>query len=199
MSERPAPSPGVRDLDAHSSVELLALAKAGDSSALDVLFTRYLVPLRRWAHGRLPRWVRDIADTEDLVQDTLLQTFKRIELFEPDRSGALEAYLRQAVMNRIRNEFRRSRRREPVAVLDTDAPADAPSPLDEAIGAELRDEYERALARLKPEEREAVVGRIEMDLTYEELADTLGRPTPNAARSAVVRALFRLAEEMGRA
>ena len=38
-----------------------------------------------------------------------------------------------------------------------------------------------------------------MDLTYEELAQTLDRPTPNAARSAVVRALFRLAEHMGRA
>jgi RNA polymerase sigma-70 factor (ECF subfamily) len=194
-SQRP---PGSRDLDAESSVNLLALAKDGDEDALNVLFARYLVPLRRWARGRLPRWARDITDTEDLVQDTLLQTFKRIELFEPERSGALQAYLRQAVMNRICNEFRRSRRRGPAVELDTEAPADDPSPLDEAIGAELLDEYDRALERLKPEEREAIVGRIEMDLTYEELAETMGRPTANAARSAVVRALLRLAEEMGR-
>ena len=199
MSDGPGQAQNPRDLDAHTSVELLALAKDGDQDALGVLFTRYLSPLRGWARGRLPRWVRDIADTDDLVQDALRQTFKRIALFEPDRSGALQAYLRQAVMNRIRDEFRRSRRREPNAVLDTDAAADDPSPLDEAIGAELVADYERALAKLKPEERDAIVGRIEMDLTYEELAETLGRPTPNAARSAVVRALFRLAEHMGRA
>jgi RNA polymerase sigma-70 factor (ECF subfamily) len=86
-----------------------------------------------------------------------------------------------------------------VAALDSNATADGPSPLDEAIGAELIEDYERALARLRPEERDAIVGRIEMDLTYEELAETLGRPTSNAARSAVVRALFKLAEEMRRA
>ncbi len=199
MTVSPASSPGPRDLDAHSSTELLALAKTGDQGALDALFARYLPSLRGWARGRLPRWVRDITDTEDLVQDALLQTFKRIELFEPDRSGALNAYLRQAVMNRIRDEFRRSRRREPGEVLDTDAPAPDPSPLDEAMGAELLDEYEQALERLTPEEREVIVGRIEMELSYEELAETLGRPTANAARSAVVRALRRLAEEMGRA
>ena len=102
-------------------------------------------------------------------------------------------------MNRIRDEFRRSRRREPDEVLDTDAPAPDPSPLDEAMGAELMDDYEQALERLTPEEREVIVGRIEMELSYEELAESLGRPTANAARSAVVRALRRLAEEMGRA
>ena len=186
------------DLDARSSSELLALAREGHESALGVLFTRYVLPLRRWAGGRLPRWARDIADTDDLVQDALLQTYKRVELFEPERSGALQAYLRQAVMNRIRDEFRRRRRREPARVLDSGTPGDGPSPLEDAIGAELADEYDAALARLRPEERDAVVGRIELDLTYEELAEALGRPNANAARSAVVRALARLAVEMGR-
>lgn len=191
-------SPSTRDLDAHSSVELLALAKGGNDVALGVLFERYLVPLRRWTTGRLPRWARDIADTDDLVQDALLQTFKRIDLFEPERSGALQAYLRQAVINRIRDEFRRSRRRQPSKELDPETPADGPSPVEDAIGAELQDEYEAALMRLRPEERDAIVGRIEMDLTYEELAEKLSRPNANAARSAVVRAIERLAEEMGR-
>ena len=198
MSDSPSGEPGPRDLAAFSSIDLLALAKAGNRDAVEVLFERHLKPLRKWASGRLPRWARDIADTQDLVQDTLLQTFRRIELFEPDRAGALQAYLRQAVMNRIRDEFRRTRRRPPAVALDSQAPADDPSPLEEAIGAELIGEYEQALTRLKPEEREAIVGRIEMDLTYEELAETLGRPNANAARSAVVRAIVRLAEEMGR-
>ncbi len=181
-----------------SSINLLDLAKSGDRDALEVLFERYLKPLRTWASGRLPRWARDMADTQDFVQDALLQTFKRIELFEPERAGALQAYLRQAVMNRIRDEYRRTRRRQPVQTLDEQHPAGQPSPLDDAIGAELIGDYESALARLRPEERDAIVGRIEMDLSYEELAETLGRPNANAARSAVVRAIVRLAEEMGR-
>lgn len=181
-----------------ASVDLLALARTGDRDALDILFTRYLVPLKRWASGRLPRWARDIADTQDLVQDTLLNTFKRIELFEPERAGALQAYLRQAVMNRIRDELRRTRGRPAAGVLDSQQPSEVPSPLDEAIGAELMSEYEQALERLRPEDRDAIVGRIELDLGYDELAEKLGKPTANAARSAVVRAVVKLAEEMGR-
>jgi len=57
------------------------------------------------ASGRLPKWARDRANTDELVQKTLIQTFKRIEHFEPRRVGALQAYLRQAVLNRIRNEL----------------------------------------------------------------------------------------------
>jgi RNA polymerase sigma-70 factor (ECF subfamily) len=198
VTNTPAGAPGGRDLTTETSVDLLALVKAGNQDALDVLFTRYLVPLKRWASGRLPQWARDIADTQDLVQDTLLQTFKRIELFEPERAGALQAYLRQAVMNRIRDEFRRANRRQPASPLDSEAPADDSSPLEHAIAAELMGDYDRALARLTPDDRNAIVGRVELDLSYEELAVTLARPNANAARSAVVRAIARLAEEMGR-
>ena len=203
MAETPAPAAapataatGVADLAACSTAELLGLARDGQHEAIDVLFARHLDPLRRWASGRLPRWARDIADTQDLVQDTLLRTFRRIDLFEPDQSGALDRYLRQAVMNRIRDEFRRSRRREFPAPLDSGQAAQAPSPLDEAISAELVGDYEAALARLPTSDRDAIVGRLELDLSYEELAGTLGKPNANAARSAVVRAIVRLAREM---
>ena len=43
---------------------------------LDLLYLRYLAPLRRWARGRLPQWARDMRDTDDLVQDTLLHTLR---------------------------------------------------------------------------------------------------------------------------
>ena len=90
-----------------STFELIERARKGDQDALERLFARHLRPLQRWASGRLPKWARDLADTDDLVQDTLLQTFKRIEDFEPRRVGALQAYLRQAVLNRLRDELRR--------------------------------------------------------------------------------------------
>ena len=53
-----------------------------------------------------------------------------------------------------------------------------------------------ALQRLKPAEREAIVARVELQLTYEELAVALDKPSKDAARMAVARALLRLAMEM---
>ena len=93
-----------------TTVELVARAKQGDRSAVEQLFDRHRAPLRRWARGRLPHWARDLADTDDLVQEALIQTFKRIEDFEARGSGALQAYLRQALLNRLRDELRRRAR-----------------------------------------------------------------------------------------
>ena len=178
--------------------DLLDRAHAGDQAALNELFERHLPMLRRWTHGRLPRWARDVADTADLVQDTLLETLKQLDRFEHRGNGALQAYLRQAVMNRIRNEFRKRAIRGVASTLDSRMPDEASSPLEAAIGQELLDEYDAALKRLRPEERDAVVSRVEFDLSYVELADVLDKPSPDAARMAVVRALVRLAEEMNR-
>jgi RNA polymerase sigma factor (sigma-70 family) len=183
-----------RDLD--STFHLIERARAGDQEALERLFARHLKPLQRWARGRLPKWARDLADTDDLVQDTLLQTFKRIGDFEPRRVGALQAYLRQAVLNRLRDELRRKGRQPHATDLDGLEADGTQSPLEEAIGREAVERYERALARLRPEEREAIIARVEMDYSYEELAGALGKPTPDAARKAAQRALVRLAEEM---
>ena len=72
----------------------------------------------------------------------------------------------------------------------------APSPLEYAIDSEARQKYERALARLKIEDQEAIVARVEMGYTYEELAASLGKPSADAARKAARRALVRLVNEM---
>ena len=182
----------------HSSLTLLERARAGDREALESLIARYLPRLQRWASGRLPRWARDMADTQDLVQEALFQTFKRIERFEPRGEGALHAYLRQAILNRIREELRRTRRRPARSELDSAAKDDGRSPLEQAIGQEAIDRYERALAQLRPDDRELVVARIELGYTNREIAELLDKPTPNAARMATERAVVRLAKEMGK-
>ena len=193
-----------RNSQLESTVHLVARVKAGDESALEELFARHYAPLRRWTTGRLPPWARQLTDTDDLVQDALLQTFKRIDVFEPRGPGALQAYLRQAVMNRLRDELRRRGRQPETLALDETGVGEAlgieasESPLAQAIGRENLDRYQRALASLKPDEREAVIGRIEMGYTYRELAEAIGRPTAEAARKATERALVRLAEEMRR-
>src|SRR5262245_29742384 len=81
-----------------STFTLLDRARNGDDHALEELFHRHLGPLQRWARGRLPNWARDLSDTDDLVQDTLLRTFKHLDGFDPRGVGALQAYLRQAIV-----------------------------------------------------------------------------------------------------
>lgn len=190
------PDPGTGRLE--STAHLIERARAGDQGAIEDLFARHLAPLQRWARGRLPRWARDLTDTDDLVQNALVQTFKRLEVFEPRGVGALQAYLRQAVQNAIFDELRRrARRPEVLDVNDVPLVSDE-SPLEEAIGGEALERYEQALQRLTADEREAVIARVEMGLSYEELAQALDKPTPDAARKAAQRALVKLAQEMSR-
>lgn len=179
-----------------SSCQLLLRARAGDRQALDLLYQRCLTPLRRWAKGRLPRWARDVADTDDLVQETLLRSLRGVEAFDPRHSGAFLAYLRQGVLNRMRDEVRRVRCRPEAEGTAGAVPDGRPSPIDEAIGRESFECYEAALLRLKPEDQEAILARVEMNLSYPQMAEALGKSSADAARVATSRALLRLAREM---
>jgi RNA polymerase sigma-70 factor (ECF subfamily) len=185
-------------MDTESSVELLQRVKQGDSVALDRLMARYLLPLRRWARGRLPQWARDMSDTQDLVQDAVVQVLRHLDQFQPHGPGALHAYIRTAVVNRIRDELRRVSRRPAAVEIDEGVRSVSESPLEAAIGAETLDRYEAALQGLPDDDREAIIARVEWGLDYREIAAALGKPSPDAARMAVKRALMRLAEAMQR-
>ena len=187
---------GEEPLSPETTIELLELAKGGDPEALGRLLERCVPALRRWAHGRLPPTARSLNDTADIVQDTVISAMRHLEAFEARHQGALQAYLRRAVMNRIRDVIRQQKRRPEISGLSEGLQDEATSPLEAAIGAENLERYESALERLKPPDREAIIGRLEMLYSYEELATVLNRPTPAAARMAVTRAMKRLAEEM---
>jgi RNA polymerase sigma-70 factor (ECF subfamily) len=186
-------SRAVEDLE--TTATLIARIREGDESATERLMRRYLPALRRWAHGRLPARARHLADTDDIVQITLLRTLKKVKEFEPKREGAFFAYLRRALQNQIRDQLRAAKRR-PGNELEVE-PIDAQaSPLEVAIGRDRLRSYEEALAQLNPQQQEAVFLRVELGADYAEVADALGSPTPNAARMVIARALVRLAEEM---
>ena len=85
---------------------LLDRLRHGDPAAAEELFGRLLPVLRKWAAGRLPSHARDLLDTPDLVQDTIVRTLQHLSTFEDRGTGALAAYLRQAIINRIRDETR---------------------------------------------------------------------------------------------
>lgn len=179
-----------------TSLHLLHRARAGDDAALNQLLHRYLPGIRRWATGRLPAWARTAADTDDMVQDAIIKTLRRVDDFEPAHDGALQAYLRRAVLNRIRDELRLAKRRPPGDALPEQLPARDDSPLDHLIGRESVERYESALARLKPSDAQAIMCRVELGLSYEEIMRALAKPTLHATRVAVWRALGRLAREM---
>jgi RNA polymerase sigma-70 factor (ECF subfamily) len=181
-----------------TSIDLLQRARAGERQALGRLLERHLPPFRAWASRRFPQWARDGLDTDDLVQETLLHTIEHVRGFEPRRDGALQAYMRQALRNRIRDAIRRAQRRGRPVTLDSKEPDDRPSPLEETLGKELLERYDAALARLDDREREAIVARVELRQGWDELAVVLGKPSANAVRMAVSRALRRLAQEMSR-
>ncbi|HEX5045388.1 MAG TPA: sigma-70 family RNA polymerase sigma factor [Candidatus Polarisedimenticolaceae bacterium] len=186
------------DLASDTSIRLLRLYRGGDAHALSDLVARHRPAMARWAHGRLPHWARGAIDTEDLVQDVLIKTVTHLDVFQPRHDGALQAYLRQAVLNRIQDEVRKVHRRGQPASLDSQAPGAGPTPQEEAEAQELLESYEQALSRLKDEDREAIIARVELKLPFKEVARMLGKPSEEAAQMAVSRALVRLAREMGR-
>jgi RNA polymerase sigma-70 factor (ECF subfamily) len=184
--------------DARSDVTLglLNRLRGGDQAAREELLARFIPELKRWTTGRLPGWARHAVDTDDLVQETLIQAFQKLQTFEYRGEGALFAYLRQAMLNRLRSQLRWANRRPRNVEVEDRTDDDTASPLEQAIGAQSVEHYEAALERLKAVEREAIIARIEFGLSYHELAQALGKPSADAARMAVARAMVRLTEEL---
>lgn len=129
-----------------STTLLLRELRAGRSEAREELVRRYLPLLTSWARGRLPRRGRSLAETDDLVQVTFLRALNNLERFEAARPGAFLGYLRTILLNSVREELRRSQRLPRSEALSEALAGDGPSVVEEAIGAELLDEYEQALA-----------------------------------------------------
>jgi len=181
------------------TMELVARAQRGDSVALEALIQRCLPPLKRWAHGRLPAGARDLLDTSDLVQDAVMNLLRRLDQFEPRHVGAMQAYLRQSIINRIRDEVRRIARRPPPIELPEDQPSELTSPLESVIRSEAYTRYRRALADMRARDSELIVARIEMQWSAAEIAHRFGMRSVEAARMALTRALQRLTQQLQRA
>jgi RNA polymerase sigma factor (sigma-70 family) len=195
---QPPPEEGARDARPARTlitVELLQRAKDGDAAALERIMERYLPRLQRWAKGRLPGRARSLLDTSDLVQETLTRTLHGLERIEVRGKGGFEAYVRQSVLNGIRDQIRRAAIR-PTDVVSTDLVTPQPSPLEDAIGADLFARYEQGMASLDPEDRRLVHLRVELEFDYDEIAAMTDRPSRDAARMAFQRALKRLAQSM---
>ena len=174
------------------SDDLLSRAQHGDSGALEELFRRQIAHMRAWAHGRLPSAARDLMDTDDVVQDTFVRLLRLYKEFEQRHDGALDAYLKTALKNRIRDEVRRIQRQPtPVEFESQDFP-NRRSPLSDAMTSQRLDAYEGCLAKLEQVDRLAVVARVELGCSYSEVQRFVNLPSADAARMRVNRALDKL-------
>lgn len=180
--------------DGPTSVRLLRRAQRGDRRALDELFGRLWPLLTRWARGRLPRFARGSLETSDLVQEAFANAFRRLDRVEPRRRKALQLYLQEAIRNRIRDEVRRVGRRGLPGELTESLASPNQSPFEEARRAEEFRRYRDALRQLPEDDQELVVARLELGYSYEQAALATGRPSADAARVAVRRALLKLAQ-----
>jgi len=192
------PSIAMTDPQPDASIELIVQAQSGDDDALNRLLDRYVPRLRRWASGRLPSSMRTMLDTGDLVQDAVVAALRRLRTIDVQHEGALFAYLRQAVHNRIIDLYRRKRRRPERQDMPLDAESDETSPLDAAMRAEDVERYEQALARLSDDDRQLIVLRVELGFDYAAMAAAMHKPSAAAARMACTRAIGKLAQEMRR-
>ncbi len=172
-----------------STEQLLRRIRGGEQSARQALYERCLPLLRRWAHGRLPSQARDIADTDDLVQITLMRALNHLDEFQANHSGSFLAYLRQILLNEVRAELRKRRRQGGKVDIDSLALVDeSASVAEQLVGRDRWRSYERALARLDRKEQALIVLRLEFGLGYAEIALETGG-TPNAVRMRLARAL----------
>lgn len=171
---------------------LLQRIRSGDANAREQLFKTYLPIMRRWAHGRLPPHSRDLAETADIVQITLLRALNRLDDFESRHEGAFLAYLRTIMLNTVLEEIRRSSRRGHRADYNDEVSPGDMTPLS----IEELESYEQALGHLGGDAREAAILRLEFGMSWSEIASAMRQPSANAVRMMTVRALTRLADEM---
>ncbi len=186
----------VGNSDLESTATLLAKVRSGDAAARERLCNIYLPILKRWARGRLPHGPRDLTDTEDLVQVSLMKVLAKVDDFESRGEGAFMAYLRTVMLNSIRREIQRFQRRHQIAPMDYDVELvdQYTSALEKALGVETLEQYESALMQLSTKTREAVILRLEFGYTFPEVAAALPCNSANAARMLVTRGVAKLAE-----
>lgn len=183
--------------DMESTQSLLVRAREGDADATNLLLERYRAPLSRWASGRLPDSVRGSVETEDLVQTSLTGAARRLSGLRTADPGVFHGYLRRSILNRVTDEVRKLGARPMLdREVDSSVADDSPSPIERLIGRESLDRYERALSVLSNAERAAIHTRIELGLSYADVALALGKPSADAARMAVTRAVAKLALEL---
>ena len=157
---------------------------AGDTEAFAVLVDRYHDRCSRVAY----RILGNREDAEEAVQDAFVRAYRALGSYEDRERFA--AWVTRILVNQCRTVRARTERREAVFSDEVDAEYVGRQCSPDA-GDESWPDLDAALAKLPPEQREAVVLRYTDNLTYEEMARVTGAGE-SALKMRVQRAFVRL-------
>jgi RNA polymerase sigma-70 factor (ECF subfamily) len=146
--------------------ELIRRSKAGDTEAFGELVTKYRIKIFNVVYGM----VRDEQDAWDLVQEAFVKAWKAIDRFEGRSSFYSWSYC--LTLNVTIDFLRRRSRREEVELNDA-IPSSLPGPRVNCQHAEIRAQFNAALAKLSPEHRAVIVLKEVEGLRYHEIAEVL--------------------------
>ncbi|MEY4760327.1 MAG: Sigma-W factor [Pseudomonadota bacterium] len=161
---------------------VVALAATGDDGAFDELVRRRQV----WLRGLMRRFCGDPAQADDLAQQAFLQAWQRLPGLRAP--GAFGAWLRQLALNVWLAEARKT----PPPLTGLDLPEVAAPEQDTGLLQDL----DKALSRLRPEERTCVVLAYAEGLSHGEIAAATGLPL-GTVKSHVLRGATRLRALLG--
>jgi RNA polymerase sigma-70 factor (ECF subfamily) len=159
----------------------VAQALAGSESAFEQIVRRYQRPIV----NLIARITNDPAQAEDLAQETFVKAFRNLAAFDSTRR--FSSWIFRIAHNTAIDALRRHAAGAAVS-LDADTPdaeaarrrlASPPAP-DPVERAALGRALERALARVRPEYRSAMVLRYDEGLSFEEIAHVMGTPATTA-------------------
>ena len=196
------------DPAADPDAALLAQLRAGDPDALEALFERHRPYLRRLAELFLDERLSARVDASDLIQETQLEAFRRIEDYLDEPPMPFRLWLRRMIRDRagMARRFhltsaKRSRHREmPLpdrssALLTRQLLGEVDTPSEQVAKRETAREVRSAVDSLAEADREILTMRTFEKLSFEEIALVIG-VRPEAARKRHGRALIRLTRRL---
>lgn len=162
--------------------------------------SRYRPFLKAIAAAELPGHLNSREDDSDLVQETLLKATREADQFRGSTEKELQAWLRETLLNQIRDCVRFHGRQQRDVAVETAIPvtgisADDPSPSERVRKAEAIEFTQRALQDLPEEYRSVLLMRQQLDFTFIEIAEHMQR-SPDAVRMLWGRAILALGEKL---
>ncbi len=179
------------------TLRLLSAAREGDRVALDDLYRRHRGRLSAYAASRMSPALRGFLSPEDVVQETHLESARRIDSFESRGPASFYRWLVGIARNKIREaeRLRRAKKRAVLAPLDADPAAKQTSPSGRVHGAERRERIAAALGDLPGAQGEAVRLRYLEGLSVAETAAELER-SESSVKALVSRGLAELSARL---
>lgn len=164
---------------------IIRRAQSLDPEAFDAIVGEYSVRL----YGFLRRLMGGREDAEELVQEVFVRVVRTIGDYEHD--GRFEAWLFRIARNLARDDFRRQRRSPGIVSLDgaplgdsfgSDDPIDPTDqrPFGGLERSEDADRLQVALNRLPEAEREVILMRHYGQMSFQDIAETMGTPLGTA-------------------